>query len=102
MRRLDIFMALGLLRAGGLTDKDVALKPVGMGGPAAISQGQLARHLFLRRKKQSTPRGETAPDMSGPSRRHFRWKKEVVLLVIVYQRLDLLGVFRQDHSGDRL
>jgi len=42
------FMALGLLRAGGLTDKDVALKPVGMGGPAAISQGQLDAYVWFK------------------------------------------------------
>jgi len=41
------FMALGLLKAGGLSEADVNLRPIGMGGPAAISQGQVDGYIWF-------------------------------------------------------
>jgi NitT/TauT family transport system substrate-binding protein len=42
------FMAKALLKAGGLTEADVNLKPVGMGGPASLSQRQIDAYVWFK------------------------------------------------------
>ena len=42
------FMALALLRAGGLSEADVNLKPIGLGGPASLSQKQIDGYVWFK------------------------------------------------------
>jgi NitT/TauT family transport system substrate-binding protein len=42
------FMALALLRAGGLTEADVNLRPIGLGGAAALSQKQIDGYIWFK------------------------------------------------------
>jgi len=42
------FMALALLKAGGLTEADVNLRPIGLGGPAALSQKQIDGYIWFK------------------------------------------------------
>jgi len=42
------FMALALLRAGGLAEGDVNLKPIGLGGPASLSQKQIDGYVWFK------------------------------------------------------
>jgi NitT/TauT family transport system substrate-binding protein len=42
------FMALALLRAGGLGDGDVNVKPIGLGGPASLSQRQIDGYVWFK------------------------------------------------------
>lgn len=41
------FMSQGLLRAGGLSKTDVDIQPIGLGGPAALSQGQIDGYIWF-------------------------------------------------------
>ena len=42
------FMSLGLLRAGGLSETDVNIKPIGMGGPASLAQRQIDGYVWFK------------------------------------------------------
>lgn len=42
------FMVLGLLQAAGLTEADVNIQPIGMGGPAALAQRQIDAYVWFR------------------------------------------------------
>jgi NitT/TauT family transport system substrate-binding protein len=42
------FMALGLLRAGALGESDVNIKPIGLGGPASLSQRQIDGYVWFK------------------------------------------------------
>jgi NitT/TauT family transport system substrate-binding protein len=42
------FMAKALLKAGGLTEADVDLKPVGMGGPASLAHRQIDAYIWFK------------------------------------------------------
>lgn len=42
------FMALALLKAGGLTDQDVNLKPIGLGGPASLAAKQIDGYVWFK------------------------------------------------------
>lgn len=47
------FMMQALLAAGGLTESDVSIRPVGMGGPALISQKQIDAYIWFRSQAAS-------------------------------------------------
>ena len=42
------FMTLALLRAGGLTEADVNIRPIGLGGAAALSQKQIDGYVWFK------------------------------------------------------
>ena len=42
------FMALALLKAGGLTDQDANLKPIGLGGPASLAAKQIDGYVWFK------------------------------------------------------
>ena len=42
------FMALAMLKAGGLTEQDANLKPIGLGGPASLAAKQIDGYVWFK------------------------------------------------------